>query len=313
MNKSTLINDKEQHSTKVDFRTRERFCISSDLTTTRDKQKSKLEELAEPERNIYFPETSKSQPFMHVHGNPTFSILYRLVDYCYNITFINRVGEVELKPTNRLQCTFRIYMPYGNRVALKLQIGDSAAKEKTDTLLNFQDLKNGISPCDGLLTEIHDGDAHWRRCTKKGDQERQIDILSKENKIVLKVVQESETSQSLLKLRMSYRAEPVEAIVGLCEFGWVAMRQFCVTVVDTFKLSWTQAESECMKRGGHLVSVRSERDQRTINLMLSNSLHTSFKPVENRTSLTGVVEDKFNSNDHQPSVPLIIVDRLRRE
>lgn len=88
----------------------------------------KLEELAEPERNIYFPETSKSQPFMHVHGNPTFSILYRLVDYCYNITFINRVGEVELKPTNRLQCTFRIYMPYGNRVALKLQIGDSAAK-----------------------------------------------------------------------------------------------------------------------------------------------------------------------------------------
>lgn len=89
----------------------------------------KLEELPEIDRKIYFPETSKSHPVMHVQGNPTFSLSYRLVDFCYNITLVNSEGTVELKPPGSLQCTFRIYMPYGNRVALKLQTGDENDSE----------------------------------------------------------------------------------------------------------------------------------------------------------------------------------------
>ncbi|XP_050299041.1 uncharacterized protein LOC126737949 isoform X2 [Anthonomus grandis grandis] len=231
----------------------------------------KLEELPESDRNIYFPETSRSQPFMHVHGNPTFSVSYRLVDYCYNITFVNKEGSVELKPDGQLLCTFRIYMPHGNRIALKLRIGDSLAKDHIDTPLTLQDLKNGNIPCHGLLTQLYDADSHWSHCTKQGDEERQIDIVSKDNKIVLKVTRGAETSGGNLRLRISYKADPDPSVVGLCDFGWVAMRQFCITVVDNMKMQWAKAEGECVIRGGHLVSVRSERDQKIVDSLLVNS------------------------------------------
>lgn len=86
----------------------------------------KLEEFSETDRHIYFP-SSHLQPYMHLHGNPVFSITYHLVDYCYNVTFLTRNGSFELKPSGDLQCTFKIYLPYGNRVALTLQIGDSTS------------------------------------------------------------------------------------------------------------------------------------------------------------------------------------------
>lgn len=89
----------------------------------------KFEELLVSDRLIYFP-TSHTQPFMHLHGNPVFSISYRLVDYCYNITFVTRNGSFELKPVEDLQCNFKIYLPYGNRVALNLRIGDSSSTGK---------------------------------------------------------------------------------------------------------------------------------------------------------------------------------------
>lgn len=89
----------------------------------------KLEELPESDRLIYFP-SSHTQPFMHLHGNPVFSISYRLVDYCYNVTFVTRNGSFELKPTGDLECTFKIYLPYGHRVALNLKIGDSSSTGK---------------------------------------------------------------------------------------------------------------------------------------------------------------------------------------
>lgn len=141
--------------------------------------------------------------------------------------------------------------------------------DNSDTFLNFQDTKTDKISCDGLLTQLQDGDSHWFHCTKPGDAERQIDIVSKENKIVLKVTRDA-SEMSSLKLRMSYRAEPIEEIIGMCEFGWVAMRQFCVSVLDRAKMSWSKAESECMKLGGHLVSLRSERDQRIVNDLLTN-------------------------------------------
>ncbi|KAH0816880.1 hypothetical protein GEV33_005911 [Tenebrio molitor] len=86
----------------------------------------KLEELPESDRHVYFP-FSHTPPVMHTHGNPVFTLSYHLVDYCYNVTFVARNGSFELKPTGELQCTFKIYLPYGNRVALNLQIGDSTS------------------------------------------------------------------------------------------------------------------------------------------------------------------------------------------
>lgn len=84
----------------------------------------KLEELSDNERHIYFP-SSHTRPFMYLQGGPIFSISYRFVDYCYNVTFTTRNGSYELKPNGDLQCTFKIFLPYGYRVAIKLKIGDN--------------------------------------------------------------------------------------------------------------------------------------------------------------------------------------------
>ncbi|XP_074034889.1 uncharacterized protein [Leptinotarsa decemlineata] len=211
---------------------------------------------------------------MQIQGRPIFTISYHLVDYCYNLTFVARNGSYELKSAGDLECTFKIYLPYGNRVALKLRIGDSLVTSSPETSLNFQDFRNGENTCGGLLTQLQDGPSSWSHCTKPGDSERQIEIVSRENKVVLKVVVRSSDGSldktGSLGLKMSYRAEPVESVVGVCEFGWVILRQFCISAMEGVKLPWAQAEMECARKDGHLASIRSELDQQVLDNLLIN-------------------------------------------
>lgn len=58
--------------------------------------------------------------------------------------------------------------------------------------------------------------------------------------------------------------------LGMCGFGWIALRQFCVSAMEGVKLPWAQAEMECARKDGHLVSVRSEHGQNIIEKMLIN-------------------------------------------
>ncbi|CAG9865029.1 unnamed protein product [Phyllotreta striolata] len=237
----------------------------------------KLEELPESDRFVYFPASgspaapsaSRMRPAMHLRGNPIFSVRYRLVDYCYNVTFLARNGSFELKPQDELQCTFRIHLPYGNRVALKLRIGDEEATESVETDLNLRDA-GSKEDCDGLLLEIQDGSAFWTHCTKNGDIQRHIEIVSRENKLVLNVRIKS-SKKARLGLRLVYHANAVDNIVGMCDFGWVTVRQFCVGVLEGAKLPWSQAEMECKRQGGHLVSIRSDRDHHIIDNLIINS------------------------------------------
>lgn len=227
----------------------------------------KLEEIAENERHIYFP-SSHMPPFLHIHGKPVFSFSYRLVDYCYNVTFVTRNGSFELKPNGDLQCTFKIFLPYGNRVALTLNVGDSTSTGLPETNTDLEDQRTEGN-CDGLLAELLDGESSWSHCTKAGDAEKQIELVSRENKVILKVKVRS-VSGGALGLRMTYRAEPIDEIVGMCGFGWVALKQFCVSAIEGAKLPWAQAEMECARRGGHLASIRNEFTQTVINNLLMN-------------------------------------------
>lgn len=228
----------------------------------------KLEELSESDRHIYFP-FSHVAPFLHLHANPMFAFSYRLVDYCYNMTFVAKNGSFELKPTGELECTFKIYLPYGNRVALILHIGDGTSTGMPDTAVDFQEHKSGDVKCEGLLTQLLDGESAWWHCTRPGDVERQIQILSRGNKVVLRVSVRS-SSGSALGLRMFYKAEAVEEIVGRCGFGWVALRQFCIAALEAARLPWAQAEIECTRKGGHLLSIRNEHTQNIVDSLLLN-------------------------------------------
>lgn len=228
----------------------------------------KLEQLSDSEKHLYFP-SSHMPVFLHLDGSPVFTLNYRIVDHCYNVTFLARNGTFELKPTSELDCTFQIYLPYGYRVQLLLEVGDSTSTGVPETRQSLGDLNKNISDCKGLFTQLLDGDNTWSHCTRSGDAEKRIEMVSRENKVVLKVSVRS-VSAGALGLQMSYRAEAVEEITGLCGFGWVAVRQFCISAVEGAKLPWAQAEMECRRRDGHLASVRNEHAQRVVNNMLIN-------------------------------------------
>uniref|UniRef100_A0A182T6Q6 Uncharacterized protein n=1 Tax=Anopheles maculatus TaxID=74869 RepID=A0A182T6Q6_9DIPT len=79
----------------------------------------KLEELPASERAFHFQ--SHHNTTLWLHNSPLFSLQYRLVDYCYNMTLREQNGTVQLRPGDAsLDCYFRIHLPYGYRIALQL-------------------------------------------------------------------------------------------------------------------------------------------------------------------------------------------------
>lgn len=240
----------------------------------------KLEELTHNDRQLYFPDLRDHAPFLRLYGHPVFSLHYHLVDHCYNVTFTARNGSFELRPTGDLQCSFKINLPYGNRVVLKLEIGDESATTTppspavyTTTSPIVAVTEDSALACmvDGLLTELWDGSTSWTHCARRGELYRRTEIVSRDNRVLMKVSARGYRQQSYsLVLRFQYYAEPVPSVVQQCSFGWVAVRQFCVTAMDNVRLPWLQAELECNRRGGHLASVRSEQAQSVIDQLLMN-------------------------------------------
>ena len=79
----------------------------------------KLEEIAENRRLLYFPNFSNTS--LTTFNRPKFNIHYNLVDYCYNTTLLEQNNSILIKPTHStLDCYFKIHLPYGNRVSIKL-------------------------------------------------------------------------------------------------------------------------------------------------------------------------------------------------
>jgi hypothetical protein len=253
----------------------------------------KLEELPPSGRRFYFPATSLSSttssitPSLHLHGNPIFAFTYRLVDYCYNVTLTSRNDSLLLRPTAGLHCTFRIHLPYGNRVSLRLQTGDVHLLTSEDpgrhtsehhpvtpqrphqgTALTQLAYSDPDPPCSGMLTRLWDSASTWTHCTRRGDSRRDIRVLSRGNSVTLRVVIHQESEPNIPALKLSYHAEPIAEVVEQCGFGWVSVRQFCVTAVEDLRLPWQEAEMECIRRGGHLASIRSEVAQDLVDNML---------------------------------------------
>ncbi|XP_068083923.1 uncharacterized protein [Anabrus simplex] len=245
----------------------------------------KLEELPATGRLLYFPPPPplSAAPAVNLRGSPVFAFSYRLVDYCYNVTLTAKNDSFVLRPSSGLHCTFKIHLPYGNRVYLRLQIGfedkEADLLPSSNSILDYTEtsgdknlptlpqLSNSDPDprCDGLLIRLWDGTVSWYHCAISGDPDRQYSVLSLGNSVTLRVVAHH---AMVPVLKLWYHAEAIPDLIQQCSFGWVALRQFCITVVDDTRVTWHEAEQECGRRGGHLASIRSEEAQATVDNLL---------------------------------------------
>lgn len=80
----------------------------------------KLEELSLNERFYRFD--MRDQVSVQFNRSPMFNLSYKLVDYCYNVSTSNETGQFYIPPSisDNLECYFRIHLPYGNRILLRI-------------------------------------------------------------------------------------------------------------------------------------------------------------------------------------------------
>lgn len=259
----------------------------------------KLEDLEANERSYYFPLHQHTNVMLH--KSPAFSMRFKLVDYCYNMTLIDRNNSILLEPNDTFECYFKIHLPYGNRIELDLYAnvyrktidddGMVATVSSSTTTLEYElvDLnasqivtatnRNGIECRRGVLVHVQDGEAGkpWQHCVHRNVPARRFLFRSTGNTMIVHVtrrqgyIDEGTSADGLgtLSAYFEYHAVPVVEIVSQCAFGWVAVHQFCIAAMET-AMPWTLAEDHCKALGGHLASIKSEREQRIIDALLLN-------------------------------------------
>lgn len=295
----------------------------------------KLEELNSNERTYHFDIVKSST--IQFYKNPMFSLTYKLVDYCYNLTLTNETGEFYIAPMGRetLECYFHIHLPYGNKIDLQLVINNQSEVVRTSgsnqvNSVNIISLRSRRPPaqmsvnthsffypsdnyfrdnsrtsnrneavnCDGggeIFIQIYesvDVESKWTKCVNnKTSAAKQYHFVSESNKLIIHLIRQRQTtatttkptatttntsntndysiSESSTTVYFTYVAKPISEIVSECAFGWIAMQQFCIRPFHVLK-SWTDAESECSRFGGHLTSIRTESEQHSIDTILMN-------------------------------------------
>ncbi|CRK91200.1 CLUMA_CG004883, isoform A [Clunio marinus] len=308
----------------------------------------KLEEFSENHRTIYFH--SYTNVTLKTHKNPTFYIAFKFVDYCYNITLMNRNNLTLIQASDLTsKCHFKIHLPYGNRIAMRLQIDDggnlsvndndnqeninireiiltnsnisltstptttktitsasegSGRKNETRLDLNYltfddfslfpdASFQSELFTCDdGFLIEVINRlSEKWNDCIKYSDAIKNVayTLTTSDNvlfiRITIKKAQKDVAKKIFFRdedtneykdgenmgplIKLNYSAVPIEMIVSRCAFGWVLIGPFCVSVFNQV-MSWKNAENHCNSNGGHLVSIRSESDQKFIDNLLLN-------------------------------------------
>lgn len=266
----------------------------------------KLEELPENRRTLYFP--SSANTTLSVYNYPKFKFIYKLVDHCYNVTFLERNSTFFIEPTNlALKCHFKIHLPFGNQIKLKIRLAGDADKSVVSDQnvlyrkinqsvgkFNYSDLKpdefalssdtptpSESQKCAGLLIEtVNRFNENWSLCIAQSEalESKAFELTSTDNVLLIRItkqprktLQDKQNNEKSWDptISLEYSAVPIETIVSQCAFGWVLVGQFCLSTF-TELLPWQGAENYCNALGGHLASIQSENEQKLIDEMLLN-------------------------------------------
>lgn len=229
----------------------------------------KLEQIPSPNRH-YIYQASNKTPTLELHGRPTFAAIFRQVDHCHDVLLTARNGSFEVGPIYKLLCSYRIHLPYGNRVALRLQMGTGSMEDRENDYSNIIH-EDAQALCRGMELSLQNGDSMWRHCSQPGDPLRNVQIVSEGNYIRLNISVNTKKNTSAMWLKVWWMDKAVDAIVGHCDYGWVVSGDFCISAMREGKRAWRQAEAECVRLGGHLASVLNERQQQVMDQLLINS------------------------------------------
>lgn len=173
---------------------------------------------------------------------------------------------------------------------------DDIDYEYVDLMLS-QYVEN-VNFCLGIAISISDAnDRKWSHCINSDSQAKKISFRSSGNSMLIHVARiyysgavgnstNIDARESVIRddinnrnmanslydtpsLYIEYTALPVFEIVSQCAFGWIAVNQFCISAIE-LTLTWKEAESHCQTLGGHLASIKSEREQKIIDTLLMN-------------------------------------------
>lgn len=161
------------------------------------------------------------------------------------------------------------------------------------TKANLQMALSGTANCVGVVIKVFENDhSKWSHCVNNTKNMRGFILESSSNILSIHLFRSpsSKTNQPQLPtssssssssntksslpnmpaIYLSYQSRPLPDIISNCAFGWIAMEQFCIAAIET-SMSWHDSEKHCLKLGGHLVSIRTEQQQRIIDELLLNS------------------------------------------
>lgn len=263
----------------------------------------KLEDISPNDRVHYF--ASYANASIYLERNPIFTLNYKLVDYCHNVTLTKHNSSVLLQPIDDLECYFKIHLPYGNRIELNIYqnvhktgsiglsdgfaydaLNHSLATIETENIdLTAAQYIENVDFCAGIAIRIKEttNNDRWSHCIDPTDNVNKFAFKSTGNALLIYVTKladnyfehgasdaiDNQRNVEAPSVYIEYQAVPIPEIVSQCAFGWIAVNQFCISAIEQ-ALPWHLAENHCRSLGGHLASIKSEREQMLIDSLLLN-------------------------------------------
>lgn len=269
----------------------------------------KFEELSDAHRTLYFH--SFSSTTVKTFNYPKFHFIYKLVDYCYNITLLDRNSSFVIEPSHSLalKCHFKIHLPFGNGIALKLrhqldaaapiitkeiQLGRQSLplrdKERTMNYIrnanNFVELEN-FSPnaktsafldvedidCDGILVElIGRTNEKWSQCLVNSIENNvEFALILPDNVLWIRIAKHISKSTTANIDRLINKS-------SLINLEYVAIPN--ETIVSQCAFGWILVDQYCIAAFDELLSWQhAETYCNTLGghlATISNDLHQHF-------------------------------------